>query len=72
MASTAPRDASSTGDDISKLAEQSSPGFLSEFWYFLVHNKKWWLAPIVGVLLLVGVIMVLSSSVIAPFIYPVF
>ena len=37
-----------------QLAGQSSPGFLPEFWDFLIHNKKWWLTPIVVIMLLFG------------------
>ena len=47
--------------------------FLGEFWYFLKHNKKWWLLPILIVFLLLGVLVFLSSATpIAPFIYTVF
>ncbi|HWC76575.1 MAG TPA: DUF5989 family protein [Blastocatellia bacterium] len=44
-----------------------------EFWQFMKYNKKLWLAPIVIVLLLIGVLLVLAkSSAIAPFIYTLF
>ncbi len=39
---------------------------------FSVYNKAWWLTPIVIVLLLVGLLIVLGSTGIAPFIYPLF
>jgi len=46
---------------------------LSEFWQFMKENKKFWLAPIVVVLLLIGVLLVLAKgSAIAPFIYTLF
>jgi hypothetical protein len=44
----------------------------SEFWAFLAQNKKWWLAPIVIVMLLLGVLIFLSSTAAAPFIYTLF
>ena len=48
-------------------------GFLSELWEFLKTRKKFWLAPIIIVMLLLGVLIVLSSgSAIAPFIYTIF
>jgi hypothetical protein len=47
-------------------------GMVAEFWHFLKHSKKWWLAPIVVVLLLFGVLMILSGSAAAPFIYTLF
>ena len=44
-----------------------------EFWIFLSERKKFWLLPIVIVLLLFGVILVVAeSSVLAPFIYSLF
>jgi hypothetical protein len=47
--------------------------FLKEFWSFLRERKKWWLLPMVLVLLLLGALIVLSSgSAIAPFIYTIF
>jgi hypothetical protein len=46
---------------------------LSEFWQFLRQEKKYWLAPIIVVFLLFGLLIVFSqSSAIAPFIYSLF
>ena len=47
-------------------------GLIREFWDFLKHNKKWWLAPILLVILLVGLAVVLSSTGAGPFIYALF
>ena len=55
-----------------QLAEQKPPGFLREFWDFLRHNKKWWLTPIVVILLMFGALMFLSGTAAAPFIYTLF
>ncbi len=47
--------------------------FLHDLWDFLKVRKKFWLAPIILVLLLFGVLIVLTSgSAIAPFIYTLF
>ena len=47
--------------------------FLKDLWGFLKVRKKFWLLPIIIVLLLFGVLIVLSGgSAIAPFIYTVF
>ncbi len=44
-----------------------------EFWLFLRVRKKWWLAPIVIVLGLVGMLIVFTQgSALAPFIYTLF
>lgn len=46
---------------------------LNEFWEFLKVRKKWWLAPIVIVLVLLSSLIVLTqSSAVAPFIYTLF
>jgi len=39
---------------------------------FMIHNKKWWLTPIILVLVAVGVLAVLGGSGVAPFIYSLF
>jgi len=47
--------------------------FLKEFWEFLTVRKKYWLLPILLILLLFGGLIVLSQgSAIAPFIYTIF
>jgi hypothetical protein len=44
-----------------------------EFWAFLRERKKWWLAPIVLFLLLLGGLLVFAKgSALAPFIYSLF
>ena len=58
--------------EFEKLASQKRNSFLGEFLLFLMHNKKWWLLPILLVLLALGLIVLLSSSALAPFIYPLF
>ena len=46
---------------------------LSEFWQFLRQEKKYWLMPIVIVLVLFGLLIVFSqSTAVAPFIYTLF
>ena len=60
------------GSLFSAQADQEAPGILREFWDFLRCNKKWWLLPIIVVLVLVAIVAALSSTPIAPFIYPLF
>jgi hypothetical protein len=51
----------------------SKVAILAEFWEFLRYNKKYWLAPIVVVLVLVGLLLVVGQgSALAPFIYTLF
>lgn len=48
-------------------------GFLKDLWGFLKHRKKFWLLPIIVILLVFGVLIVLASTTaIAPFIYTLF
>jgi len=47
--------------------------FLNEFWEFLLERKKFWLFPIIFVLLLMGGLIVLTQgSAVAPFVYTLF
>lgn len=47
--------------------------FLRDLWNFLKVRKKWWLAPLIIVLLAVGLLIVFGGgSAIAPFIYTLF
>ncbi len=48
-------------------------GLVAEFWAFLGARKKWWLAPIIIVMVLVGALLVFAQgSALAPFIYTIF
>ena len=62
----------SQADQFARQAQARSGGTLSDFWYFLTHNKKWWLTPIVILMLLFGVMVVLGGTGAAPFIYTLF
>ena len=47
--------------------------FIKEFLEFLKERKKYWLIPILGILVLFGGLIILSQgSAIAPFIYTLF
>ena len=46
---------------------------LKELWAFMRVRKKWWLLPIIAVLLAVGSLLVFAQgSALAPFIYTIF
>ena len=48
-------------------------GLGPELWAYMRERKKWWLAPILIVLLLVGALLVFAQgSALAPFIYTLF
>ncbi len=47
--------------------------FLKDLWLFMKERKKFWLAPLIIVLLLIGILIVFAGgSAIAPFIYSLF
>ena len=58
--------------EFEQQAELHQVGIVREFFDFIRDNKKWWLTPIVLVLLLVGVLIFLGGTAIAPFLYPLF
>jgi len=44
-----------------------------EFWLFIKEEKKWWMLPLVFILLAVGSLIVFAeTSVLAPLLYPFF
>ena len=46
---------------------------LKDLWSFMKERKKFWLAPIIIILIILGLIIVLGgSSAIAPFVYTLF
>jgi len=52
------------------MAKQS---LVKEFYLFVKHEKKWWLVPLIAVLLIVGALAIFAgSSPLAPFLYPLF
>jgi len=47
-------------------------GLLRELWDFLKNNKKWWLLPVLLVFLALSLLILISSTGVAPFIYTLF
>jgi hypothetical protein len=51
----------------------STMNLVGEFWSFMRVRKKWWLMPIIVVMVLVGALLVFAQgSALAPFIYTIF
>ena len=65
-------DRSEAAAEFSREAEAAQTGIVSEFVDFLAHNKKWWLTPIILVLMLFGLLIILAGTGAAPFIYTLF
>ena len=48
-------------------------GLMGELWGFMRERKKWWLIPVILVMLIVGTLLVFAQgSALAPFIYTIF
>ena len=60
-----------TASRLAKVADESTPGVLREYWLFLRYRKRWWLIPILLILLVVGLMASLSPAGVAPFIYAI-
>ena len=46
---------------------------VSELWGFMRERKKWWLLPVILVMVIVGTLLVFAQgSALAPFIYTIF
>lgn len=58
--------------DFLSQASRKQAGLVSEVIGFLRANKKWWLAPILIAILLLGLLVVLGGTAAAPFIYTLF
>lgn len=59
-------------NEFEKAGKQPQPGFVREFLAFLAHNKKWWMIPLVILILLLGLLIMLGGTGAAPFIYTLF
>ena len=53
-------------------SERQSAGLAGELWSFLKENKKWWLIPILVVLVAFGILVLLAGTGAAPWIYTIF
>ncbi|MDG1893702.1 MAG: DUF5989 family protein [Fuerstiella sp.] len=58
--------------EFEQLGDDQQMSLLAEFWLFIKEEKKWWLTPIILVLLGVGALVALTSTGAAPFIYTLF
>ena len=50
----------------------SKLSIIKEFWLFMRSYKKYWLLPIIIILLLLGALLILSETAVAPFINTLF
>lgn len=58
--------------EFEKSGEKKDIGLFGEFVGMMKQNKKYWLIPLIIILVLFGVLIILGSSAAAPFIYTLF
>ena len=59
--------------DFGRMARTEREGtFVQELWLLISQRKKYWMIPIVAVLLVFGLLVMLSGTAAAPFIYTLF
>lgn len=59
-------------NEFAQGAQTRRASFFSDYIYFLKNNKKWWMLPLLLILLGFGSLMILSATGAAPFIYTLF
>lgn len=75
MAPAAPPDPAPATDAAQALEVAASArerGAFRDLLAFMAENKKWWLLPILIVLVLIGALLLLAGTGAAPFLYPLF
>jgi|TARA_Y100000310_G_C20186288_1_gene580432 hypothetical protein len=51
--------------------KKNNQNILKDLWVFMKENKKWWLLPLIIMLVLTGLLIILGQSTpVSPFIYP--
>lgn len=63
---------SKESNDFEELGREKPMSLVGEFVLFIQENKAWWMIPIMVVLGLIGLLVALSSTGAAPFIYTLF
>jgi hypothetical protein len=67
-----PPDPEDAARRFAEAASRARRGLLADAAAFLRENRKWWLAPILVVLALLGLLVLLAGSGAGPFVYPLF
>ena len=55
-----------------EIAAGARQNLVGEFWQYLRHSRKWWMLPMILMLLVLSGVLVLSHTAVAPFIYSLF
>ena len=58
--------------ELEREVQRPEAGLLREYWQFLREEKKWWLAPILVLLMVSGGLIMVGGTAVGPFIYALF
>ena len=72
MSEPAAKPPAESKDEFLQAAADEDRGLVAEFWAFMAENKMWWLTPILIVFGVLGVLLILGATGVAPFIYTLF
>jgi hypothetical protein len=72
VAPQTPEVSDSKRSEFEQLGDERELSLVGEFWVFIKENKAWWMVPILLVLGGLGILVMLSSTGAAPFIYTLF
>ena len=67
-----PNRKTSRGSEFSRLAKKRRGFFVGEYLFLMKTNKKYWMLPLLLILLALGALIFISSSALAPLIYTLF
>ena len=59
-------------EEFARLGTIKRSSFWTDYYFLLKTNKKWWMLPLILLLFCYGLLMVLTSTGAAPFIYTLF
>ena len=69
---TNPESKKHDAESFAQQAEGKTSSMVGEFFGLLRHNRKWWLIPVIAVLVLFGALVLLLGTSAAPLIYTLF
>ena len=59
-------------NEFERASQHAGRSMAGELWYFLRQSRKWWLLPVLIAFVLFALLVMLSSTAAAPFIYTLF
>ncbi len=59
-------------NDFAREAAAKKKSVVGEFWDFARQNKRWWMTPIIVILLLLGLLVLATGTGVGALIYPLF